>query len=241
MAHMKLRTASCAVTLSFLCSGPVWSPTLEAQLAGNAVSGSVSSSQAAGGLKEALSRGVTTAVAETGKPGGYANNPLIRIGMPDKLQSVEKGMRAMGMGAQVDSFEQSMNTAAEKAAPAAKSIFMDALQSMTFDDARGIVTGGDTAGTAYFKRTTSDKVSTAFRPIIEQSMASTGVTEKYQSMMGSAPKLPFGHAPSFDLNAYVLGKAVDGLFTMMGQEETKIRQNPAAQTTSLLKTVFGHH
>lgn len=241
MAHMKLRTASCAVTLSLLCSGQVEPSRLHAQLTGNVVSGSVSSSQAAGGLKEALSRGITTAVAETGKPGGYSDNPLIRIGMPEKLQGIEKGMRAMGMGSQVDSFEHSMNAAAEKAAPAAKSIFMDALEAMTFNDARGIVTGGNTAGTEYFKRTTSDKVSAAFRPIIEQSMASTGVTEKYQAMMGSAPRLPFGHTPSFDLNAYVLSKAVDGLFTMMGQEETKIRQNPAAQTTSLLKTVFGHH
>jgi hypothetical protein len=200
---------------------------------------SLTSSQASGGLKEALSMGVSTAVAETGKPGGYENNPLIKIVMPQKLQTVEKGLRAVGMGAQVDGFEHSMNAAAEQAAPAAKAIFMDALKAMTFEDAKQIVAGGNTAGTEYFKRTTSTKVSDAFRPIIEKAMANTGVTEKYDSLMGSAPKLPFEKAPSLDINAYVLQKSVDGLFTMMGQEEAKIRTNPAAQVTPLLKTVFG--
>ena len=239
MARMNVRTLSCVLAVSLLI-GPVEHRIAQAQSAGGDVS-SLSSTEASGGLKEALSRGITTAVAETGKPGGYENNPLIRIAMPDKLRGVEKGLRAMGMGSQVDSFEHSMNAAAEKAAPAAKSIFMDALRSMSFEDARQIVMGGNTAGTEYFKRTTSDKVSAAFRPIIEESMANTGVTEKYKAMIGSAPRLPFGKSPSFDLNAYVLGKSVDGLFTVMGQEETRIRHDPAAQTTSLLKSVFGRH
>lgn len=200
---------------------------------------SLTSAQASGGLKEALSRGITTAVAETGKPGGYQNNPAIKIAMPEKLQFAEKGLRAMGMGTQVDSFEHSMNAAAEQAAPAAKSIFMKALQSMSIADAKGVVTGGNTAGTEYFKRTTSTEVSDAFRPIIENAMAGTGVSEKFTALMGSAPKMPFGKSPTLDINSYVLGKAVDGLFVMMGQEETKIRTNPAAQVTPLLKSVFG--
>lgn len=200
---------------------------------------SLTSSQAAGGLTEALSRGVSTAVAETGRPGGYEGNPLIKIMMPEKLRMVEKGLRGVGMGAQVDGFEHSMNAAAEQAAPAAKSILMDALRAMTFEDARKIVAGDNTAGTEYFKRTTSTQVSDAFRPIIEKAMANTGVTEKFGALMGSAPKMPFGKTPSVDINAYVLEKAVDGLFTMMGQEETKIRTNPAARVTPLLKTVFG--
>lgn len=195
--------------------------------------------QASGGLKEALSRGISTAVAETGKPGGFENNPLIKIVMPDKLRSVEKGLRAIGMGSKVDSFEQSMNAAAEDAAPAAKAIFMNALQAMTFSDAKQIVTGGNTAGTEYFKRTTTTQVSDAFRPTIEKSMAKTGVADKLQSVLDSAPKMPFGKTPSVDINAYVLEKSVGGLFTMMGQEETKIRTNPTAQVTPLLKTVFG--
>ena len=120
--------------------------------------------QASGGLKEALSRGVTTAVAETGKPGGFENNPLIKITMPEKLRTVEKGLRAIEMGAKVDEFEHSMNAAAEEAAPAAKSIFMDALKATSFADAKQIVMGGNTAGTDYFKRTTSTQVSEALSP-----------------------------------------------------------------------------
>ena len=200
---------------------------------------SLTNEQAAGGLKEALSRGITAAVSETGRPGGFENNPLIKITMPPKLHPVEQGLRAVGMGAQVDSFEHSMNAAAEEAAPQAKAIFVAALKAMTFEDARQIVMGGNTAGTEFFKRTTSTQVSDAFRPIIEKAMAHTGVSEKFESLMGSAPKLPFGKSPTLDINSYVLEKSVDGMFTMMGEEEKKIRTNPAAQVTPLLKTVFG--
>lgn len=199
----------------------------------------LSSAQAGDGLKEALSRGVSTAVSSTGRPGGYFENAAIKILMPPKLQTVEKGLRAAGMGPQVDSFIKSMNSAAEEAAPLAKAIFMDALKAMTIQDAKGIVTGGSTAGTEYFKRTTSAKVSDAFRPIVDKSMDKVGVTQQFQDLMGKAPAMPFMKTPTVDINAYVLQKSVDGLFVVMGQEETKIRTNPAAQVTPLLKMVFG--
>ncbi len=195
--------------------------------------------QATSGLKDALTRGIGNAVASTGKVGGYENNPLIKIVMPEKLQLVAKGLRTVGMGADVDKFEHSMNAAAEQAAPAAKQIFLTALQSMTFDDARKIVTSGNTAGTKFFKRTTSTQVANAFRPIIQKAMAANGVTQKYDALIKSAPKLPFVSTPTMNIDDYVLAKAVDGLFTMMGEEEKKIRTNPAAQVTPLLKTVFG--
>ena len=207
--------------------------------AAQGIAGALTSDQASGGLKEVLTRGVSSAVSSTGRPGGYFDNPAIKIMMPPKLQTVEKGLRGMGMGSKVDEFEKSMNTAAEQAAPAAKSILMDALKAMTFDDARQIVAGGNTAGTQYFKRTTSDKISSAFKPIVDQSMDKAGVTTKFQGLMGSAPSMPFVKTPTVDINAYVLEKAVDGLFVVMGQEETKIRTNPAAQVTPLLKSVFG--
>jgi hypothetical protein len=139
----------------------------------------------------------------------------------------------------VDEFVKSMNSAAEEAAPAAKAIFMEALRSMTIEDAKGIVTGGNTAGTEYFKRTTSSKVADAFKPTIDKSMDKVGVTAKFKELMGNAPAIPFMKTPNLDINAYVLEKAVDGLFVVMGQEETKIRTNPAAQVTPLLKKVFG--
>ena len=240
MAPMNVPALSCALALSLL-SAPLEHRITEAQATRSGDVASLSPSNAAAGLKEALSKGISTAISETGRPGGYENNPLIRIGMPDKLRTMERGLRAVGMGSQIDGFEHSMNAAAEQAAPAAKSIFLEALRSMSFEDARGIVTGGNTAGTEYFQRTSAEKVSDAFRPIIQKAMNGTGVSEKFAALTASAPKLPFGKSPGFDINAYVLEKSVDGLFTVMGQEETKIRQNPAAQTTSLLKTVFGRH
>ena len=200
---------------------------------------SLTSAQAGDGLKEALSRGISTAVSSTGRPGGYFEDAAIKIVMPPKLQSVEKAMRAAGMGPKVDEFIKSMNSAAEDAAPAAKTIFMDALKSMSIEDAKGIVTGDKTAGTEYFKRTTSAKVSDAFKPTIDQSMDKVGVTTQFKALMSNAPSMPFMKTPNVDINAYVLQKAVDGLFVVMGQEETKIRTNPAAQVTPLLKMVFG--
>lgn len=208
----------------------------------SAVAGSQSSltpDQASGGLKEALSRGVATAVASTGHPGGYFENPAIKIPMPAKLQMVEKGLRTVGMGPKVDEFIKSMNSAAEEAAPEAKAILLQALKSMTIADAKGIVMGDKTAGTEYFKRTTTPEIQAAFRPIIEKAMAKTGVTEQFNGLMAKAPAMPFLKTPTLDVNQYVLDKATDGLFVVMGQEEVKIRTDPAAQVTPLLKTVFG--
>ncbi len=234
---MKITVLCSTVVLSLFVRGGTGA--LAAGAASQDPGSNVTSAQASGGLKEALSQGITTAVSETGKPGGFEDNPAIRIMMPDKLRTVEKGLRGMGMGSQVDGFEHSMNAAAEQAAPAANPIFLEALRSMSFTDARQIVSGDHTAGTEYFKRTTSTQLSDAFRPIIEKAMANTGVTEKFTALMGSAPKMPFGRSPTVDINAYVLEKSVDGLFFMMGQEETRIRTNPAAQVTPLLRTVFG--
>ncbi|MBB5059005.1 hypothetical protein HDF16_003728 [Granulicella aggregans] len=200
---------------------------------------SLTSAQAGDGLKEALSRGISTAVSSTGKPGGYFDDATIKILMPPSLQKVEKGLRSVGQGPRVDEFVKSMNSAAEEAAPAAKAIFMEALRSMTIEDAKGIVTGGNTAGTEYFKRTTSSKVADAFKPTIDKSMDKIGVTAQFKELMGNAPAIPFMKTPSVDINAYVLEKAVGGLFVVMGQEETKIRTNPSAQVTPLLKKVFG--
>jgi hypothetical protein len=199
----------------------------------------LSSAQASGGLKEALTNGISAAVASTGHPGGYYDNPLIKIEMPEKLQRVEKVMRSTGMGPKVDEFVHGMNAAAEQAAPAAKAILLTALKSMTIEDAKGIVSGGKTSGTEYFKRTTSTQVADAFRPIVKSSMDKVGVTQKFQALMSQAPAIPFVKTPTVDIDAYVLEKSVDGLFVVMGQEETKIRTNPAAQVTPLLKTVFG--
>lgn len=197
--------------------------------------------QTASGLKEALDVGTKNTVAQTGVTNGFFGNEAIKILLPDKLRPVEKGLRLMGQGAVIDEFVLSMNRAAEKAAPAASDIFKGAISQMSFDDARRILTGGDTAATQYFKDHTSDQLRVAFRPPVNSAMEDTGVEQKYKAMIGSLPSMPFSHGPqSFDLDEYVVGKTLDGLFYVLGQEETKIRTNPAAQVTPLLREVFGH-
>ena len=190
------------------------------------------------GLKEALQVSTGKAVALTGKPDGFLKNQAIKILLPPKLQTVGKGMRMLGMGAKVDELEVGMNRAAEQATPQAKAIFIAAVKKMSFDDARKILTGSDTAATEYFKRTSSGDLTTAFSPIVQHSMERVGVVKQYNNVLASAPG---GSAlvGQFDLNKYVVGKTLDGLFLMLGEEEKKIRKDPAAQTTSLLKEVFG--
>jgi hypothetical protein len=190
------------------------------------------------GLKQALSVSTGNAIASVGKPDGFLKNDAIKILLPDKLATIGKGMRMIGMGAPVDELEVGMNRAAEQATPKAKAIFLVALKKMSFDDARKILTGGDTAATEYFKRTSSADLTTAFSPIVHQSMENVGAVQKYDNFIQSAPEVS-SLAGSFDLDKYVVGKTLDGLFYMLGQEEKKIRKNPLAQTTSLLKQVFG--
>lgn len=194
----------------------------------------------ASGLKEALQLGTDHAVDLTGTSDGFFKNEAIKILLPEKVRTAERGLRMAGMGAKIDEFELSMNRAAEKAAPAARGIFTTALKEMTFDDARKILTGGDTSATDYFKDKTSANLATAFRPTVESAMDETGVVKQYKQLMGGLPSLPFGGGgQSFDITEYVVGKTLDGLFYMLGQEEKKIRSNPAARVTPLLKEVFG--
>jgi hypothetical protein len=191
------------------------------------------------GLKEALQVGTDNTVKSTGKVDGYFRNAAIKILMPEKLLTVEKGLRMVGQGPRVDEFVLSMNRAAEKAAPFAKDIFVNAILEMSFQDARKILTGGNTAATDYFKNKTSDRLAAAFKPMVEKSMSEVGVMQQYEQLMGSAKSVPFLNSQYLDINHYVITKALDGLFYVLGTEEAKIRTNPAARVTDLLKQVFG--
>jgi len=191
------------------------------------------------GLKEALSIGTENAVMSLSQVDGYLANEVIKILMPEKMQKVADVLGKVGYEQQVDNFIVSMNRAAERAAPEAASIFGSAIKEMTLDDARGILDGGDTAATDYFKAKTSDKIYETFKPIISSSMNEVGVTRSYKEMMNKYTSLPFMKSESLDLDHYVTDKALDGLFFMLGQEETKIRTNPADRVTELLKKVFG--
>jgi hypothetical protein len=190
------------------------------------------------GLKEALAVSTTNAVAQTGKPDGFLKNDAIRIPLPDKLRSIGRTMKMLGMGAQVEELEIGMNRAAEQAAPKAKAIFLNSLKKMSFDDARKIFSGGDTAATDFFKRTCSQELAREFTPIVHESMANLGVIQRYDTLLKNAPG-GMSLAGSLDIDKYVVGKALDGLFYMLSQEEKKIRQNPASRTTPLLQQVFG--
>jgi len=191
------------------------------------------------GLKQALEVGTGNAVTMVSQTNGYYKNPKIRIPLPENVQKVEKLLRATGFDSQVDEFELSMNRAAERAAPEAKAIFWDAIKQMSFADARQILDGPDNAATQYFQDKTSDQLQVVFKPITHQAMSEVGVTSYYQSIDDKINTIPFTDRMSFDLDQYVTDKALNGLYLMLAEEEKKIRQDPAARVTDLLKKVFG--
>ncbi|GAA0792017.1 DUF4197 domain-containing protein [Marinobacterium sediminicola] len=205
-----------------------------------AVPEGVDTATLAKGLKEALRVGGERAIDRLAANGGFANHADVRIPMPGMLESVGGLMRNYGLGAQVDAFEASMNSAAEQAISEATPIFMDTLENMTLDDARRIYSGGDTAATDYFRDKTHDPLSAKLKPLIEQAMASTGVIQAYQLLVSQAEEqVPMLQGMSPNLGNHVTEAALDGLFLRLAQEEKKIRENPVARTTDLLKTVFG--
>ena len=201
--------------------------------------GELSDAKIGSGLKEALKIGTGNAVNLTGKTDGYFLNQAIKILMPEKLRTVEKGLRAVGYGSQIDEFVLSMNRAAEQAAPAAKDIFWNAIGEMSFEDARKILSGNETAATDYFKAKTTDELTAAFRPVVEKTTNKVGVTQQYKELVGKYESIPFVKKETFDVDSYVVTKALDGLFHVVGEEERKIRTNPQARVTDLLKDVFG--
>jgi hypothetical protein len=190
-------------------------------------------------LKQALQLGAEQSVKLTGRPDGYFANPDIKILMPNNLRSLERGLRLIGYGPKVDDFVLSMNRAAESAAPAARKIFLDAIAAMTINDARAILSGGDTAATNYFKDKTMPQLTAAFRPTVERTMAKNGVSRQYNALTAQYKSITFSKNQDLDISHYVVSKALDGLFYQLGQEERKIRKDPAAQTTNLLREVFG--
>ncbi len=191
------------------------------------------------GLKEALSVGTVNAVTSVSKENGYFGNPRIRIPLPEKVEKTAKLLSSLGMQKQVDDFLLSMNRAAEKAAPRAKSLFIDAVKQMTFQDARTILKGNDTAATDYLRSKTSSQLYDAFRPLIASAMNEVGVTRSYKRMMDKAVATRLVKREDVDLDHHVANKALEGLFQMVGEEEKKIRKDPAARVTDLLKKVFG--
>lgn len=194
----------------------------------------------ASGLKEALEVSTKNAVNLTGRVDGYFKNEAIKILMPPKLQKAEKVMRDLGQGAKVDEFILTMNRAAERAAPAAKKIFLDAIKQMSFQDAMKILNGNDTAATDYFRDKTYLQLEEAFKPPVTKAINDVGVTRSYKTLTAKMKTIPLiNKVETVDIDKYVVTKALDGLFAMLRQEEKKIRKDPAARVTELLREVFG--
>lgn len=218
-------------------------------LLSSAATGNLSQEQVVAGLKEALGKGVERAVTSLGQTNGFLTNMNVRIPMPAKLQKVETVLRAAGQGHLVDDFIGSMNHAAEQAVPVAASVFADSIKQMSIADAQSILTSTNDAATQYFRRTTQTNLQAKFYPIVQKATDQVGVTAQYKAMMGKFTALDtvntlFGGKSNLklspgDVDSYVTDKAMDGLFTMVAEEEKNIRANPIARTTDLLQKVFG--
>jgi hypothetical protein len=228
-----------ATILFFALTAAPASAQFDKVLKGLGGAGGLSDAKIGSGLQEALKVGTENAVFQTSAIDGFFLNAAIKILIPKQIQSIEQPLRLVGFGPQIDDFILNMNRAAEKAVPFAKEIFWDAIGQITFDDARKILNGNDTAATDYFKAKTSKKLQTAFRPPVENVMNQVGVTRQYNDLMGRYQSVPFAKSMTFDIHQYVTEKATDGIFYVVGQEEKKIRTNPAARATDLLKEVFG--
>jgi hypothetical protein len=191
------------------------------------------------GLKEALAVGAERTVARLGRKDGFFGDPLVKIKPPGLVEKAGTALKFAGYGNLVDDLTLSMNRGAEKAAPLAKDIFLKAIGDMTIGDARSILTGPQDAATQYLRRTSSDPLHTAMKPIVGKSLNDVGAVKSLDNLTSRAAGVPGVGALGFDLPGWVTDKAMDGLFAYIGKEEASIRQNPAARTTSLLKQVFG--
>jgi len=191
------------------------------------------------GLKAALERGAHTAVAALGRADGFLGNPRVKIPLPESLARTEKLARRAGLGSQADKLVVAMNRAAEAAVPEARKLLVDAVKKMSAQDAKAILTGGDTAGTAYFKRVSNAQLRARFLPIVKSATAKVGVAQRYKEFARPAAALGLLKTEHADLDEYVTGKALDGLYFMLGEEEKKIRKDPIGTGSAILRKVFG--
>jgi hypothetical protein len=209
--------------------------------AGSGSEGGLDEPTVIAGIKEALRVGTQNTVLSTSRLDGYLGNRLIRIAIPEQLESMASTLRQIGLGGQVDELEIGMNRAAERAAAEARDVFWDAVTGMTVADAFGILNGGDTAATEYFRSRTGDALYSRFRPIVREKMDEVGLSRLYATVADTYNSLPLEGTPQLiDLDEYVTDRALAGLFTVLAQEEQKIRRNPLARTTELLREVFGN-
>jgi len=247
--NIKKSTLICSLLISVSFSAHAgWGDYLKKQLdkwggddaSSKAVSSVLSNDEVIGGLKQALEKGADYAVKYLGKKDGFLANPRVKIPMPEKLELVEKTLRKLGQDKYADEFVLTMNRAAEQAVPLTLNILKQAITGMSIADANGILKGSDNAATMYLRKVGGDQMTQKIAPIVAQATSSTGVTKQYKKLFDKMGFMSKVMDPNdYDIDKYITGKTVDGLFVMIAAEEKKIRQNPIERTTELLKKVFG--
>lgn len=228
--HIPLRFAMIRIT-AFIAS-------LMLSAAAHALSLSgLTQSDASAGLKDALSQGAKVAVQQLGRPGGFSSDPDVRIELPGNIGKASRMLKMMGMGSQVEQLENSMNQAAEAAVPEAQQLLLDAVRNMTVADAKSILAGGDDSATQYLNTSSREQIRAKFLPIVKQATDQVGLAQQYNAV---AAKVPAGLSGGYaNIEGYVTEQALDGLFSVIAEQEASIRKNPAAAATSLAKKVFG--
>ena len=230
-----------AVGLVEMSQAQTFLKNLKKQVTGNSSSGSgLSSDEIINGLKQALTLGAQKSADKLSAADGFFKDAAVKVLMPPQAQNVEKTLRNLGLGKLVDDAILSMNRAAEDASKSAAPIFVNAVKRMTVQDGLGILRGADTAATGYLRKSTSPELTAAFHPVIDSSLQKTGATKYWKTLFDTYNKLPTTFKKvDPDLASFVTQKAMDGIFYYVAQEEQKIRKDPAAQVTDLLKKVFG--
>ncbi len=242
--RLALLAAVSAASVVSSAAGADWKKLLERTLEGDAASGAASAAlsndEVVAGLKEALARGAERAVASLGQSDGFLGNAAVRIPLPESLRGVASVLETFGQQRYAEDFVRTMNRAAESAVPEAGPILGDAIRQMSVDDARTILDGPDDAATRYFRRVGEERLTARVRPIVTEATSRAGVTASYKQMVDRAgPAAGLVGGESLDLDGYVTGKALDGLFAVIAAEEKRIREDPAARGTDLLRKVFG--
>jgi len=199
----------------------------------------ITNKDAVSGLRQALTDGAAAAVGKLGVENGFFGNARVKIPLPESLQKVEGLMRAMGMKRQADELELAMNRAAETAVAEATPLLVDAVKQMSVRDAKGILTGGETSATDYFRRTTADALGRKFLPVVKKATAKVGLAEKYNSIAGKGAQLGLVNADQATIEQYVTKKSLDGLYTIIADEEKALRQDPVGGASSIVQKVFG--
>lgn len=212
---------------------------LSANLAQAAGIDSISNADAGAGVRQALAKGAEYAVSSLGQKNGFLANSKVKIPLPGYLEKAESALRMFGMGKQADQLVETMNHAAENAVAQALPILSDSIKRMTLQDAKGILAGGDNSVTEYFRRTSSDQLAAKFRPVVKSATSKLQLADQYNKFAGQAASFGLVDKKDADIDSYVTQKAMDGLFLIIGEEERKLRANPVAAGSALLKKVFG--